>query len=89
MEQFDNKTTVLVAGIVTNNNFISLQRNRPDDSLSLLQQKKNWKIMKIKFGIKIGFLKIIGTDNLISQKMGDENELPQQTSNMTLFYFPF
>jgi hypothetical protein len=32
-----------------------------NDSLSLLSPKKDWKIRKIKFGIKINFLKIKGT----------------------------
>jgi len=39
--------------------------------------------MKMKIDIKIEFLKITGVGDLISQKDGDENELPQQTSNMT------
>jgi hypothetical protein len=48
--------------------------------------------MKMKIDIKIEFLKITGVGDLISQKDGDENELPQQTSNMTsilLLFFHF
>jgi len=43
----------------------------------------------MKFSIKIGFLKITGVGYLISQKDGDENELPQQTSNMTPILLAF
>jgi hypothetical protein len=38
-----------------------------NDSLSLLSPKKDWKIRKIKFGIKIIFLKIKGTGYLIDK----------------------
>jgi hypothetical protein len=37
--------------------------------------------MKIKFGIKIEFLKITGTGNLIPKNMGDKKKLPKKTSN--------
>jgi hypothetical protein len=35
--------------------------------------KKEMKIKKIKFGIKICFLKIKGIDHLIGKKLGDLN----------------
>jgi len=44
-------------------------------ALFLLSQKKNWKIRKMKFDIKIKFLKIKGTDYLIAKKDGALNEL--------------
>jgi hypothetical protein len=38
------------------------------DLFSLVQPKKNWKISKMKFDIKIKFYKILGTSHLIDKK---------------------
>jgi hypothetical protein len=56
MKSLDNKSTVLMVRIVINDNFFSLRRNSASLSFSP-QQKSGWKIRKIKFDIKIDFLK--------------------------------
>jgi hypothetical protein len=55
---------------------LSLSTLESDGALFLLsQKKKNQKIRKMKFGIKIKFLKIKGTGYLIAKKDGALNEL--------------
>jgi hypothetical protein len=58
-----------MAEVITNDNSLSLSKPEFSDPLSLFQQKKGLKMRKMKFGSNF-FLKIIGTDHLISKKNG-------------------
>lgn len=64
MEPFDIKLTVLIAKIITNDNFLFLCQNLVTPSLFSHQKKTE----KKKFSIKNEFLKITWIDYLIAKK---------------------
>jgi hypothetical protein len=58
-----------VTKIITNDSFLFLRQN-PTTSSHFSHQKRIEKIIKVKFGTKIKFLKITWTSYLIAQKDG-------------------
>jgi len=65
MKPFDKKSTILVAEIFPNENFLFIRWNSTT-SLSP-HQKRNKKKRKLKFGTKIKYLKRRGIDYLITE----------------------
>jgi hypothetical protein len=64
------KSTILVVGIVVDNEFISLRRN-PTSPFLFSNKKGRKKKRKIEFDVKIEFLKIRRDGCLIAKNDGD------------------